>query len=158
MGTLSFPLILMCLLPRCSGSVSPTGPGYSCSQRSQHCTEDTCVSSSFLPGACIPMQVQDDRVTRSQSILIPHLVLPLGGLPPDSGDSVPGNRSRTARPDDDGCRSQCHTKQRAGDRCAEEANCPSLQNKLLHSELQGEGMAFDCLNRFPNLQIDIRWP
>lgn len=46
------------------------------------------------PGACIPVQIQDYRVTRSQGIFIPHLVLPLGGLPPESGNSVPGNRSR----------------------------------------------------------------
>lgn len=52
------------------------------------------MSSPSSPGACIPVQVQDDRVTRSQGILVPHLVFPLGGLPPDSGDSVPGNRSR----------------------------------------------------------------
>lgn len=36
-------------------------------------------------------------MARSQGILIPHLVLPLGILPPDSGDSVPGSRSRGER-------------------------------------------------------------
>lgn len=47
------------------------------------------MGSCSSPGTCIPMQVQDDRVTGSQGILVPHLVLPLGSLPPDSGDSVP---------------------------------------------------------------------
>lgn len=51
------------------------------------------------PGACIPVQVQNDRVTGSQGILVPHLALPLGSLPPDSGDSVPGNRSRGEQQD-----------------------------------------------------------
>lgn len=50
----------------------------------------TVVTSS---GACIPMQVQDDGVVRSQSILIPHLVLPLGILPPDRGNGVPDSNS-----------------------------------------------------------------
>ena len=35
------------------------------------------------PGARVPMQVQDDRVAGRQGILVPHLVLPLGILPPD---------------------------------------------------------------------------
>lgn len=46
------------------------------------------------PGARIPMQVQDDRVAGRQGILVPHLVLPLGILPPDSRDRVPGSSSR----------------------------------------------------------------
>lgn len=44
-----------------------------------------------LPGACIPMEVQDDGVAGGQGILVPHVVLSLGILPPDSGDSVPAS-------------------------------------------------------------------
>ena len=47
------------------------------------------MGSSSSPGACISVQVQDDRVAGSQGILIPHLVLSLGVLPPDGRDSVP---------------------------------------------------------------------
>ena len=49
------------------------------------------------PGTRVPMQVQDDRVAGRQGILVPHLVLPLGILPPDSRDRVPGSSSRGER-------------------------------------------------------------
>lgn len=78
------------------------------------------MGSSSSPGARVPVQVQDDGVAGSQGILVPHLVLPLGILPPDGGDSVPRDRSRGAARLGDGncgrnnCGAQVTTKQRAG--------------------------------------------
>lgn len=137
--------------------VSPAHKGLST------CRQDTAVSSSSSPGACITMQVQDDRVTGSQCVLIPHLVLPLGSLPPDSWDSVPGNRSRgqwhnqmmmTVKGTTVKFKSQLSRGKE--NRWVGEANCPVTS--ITNYGLQAVRMASDSLcRRFPGLQRGFCW-